>query len=355
MGNDSGKDDLNVEEIMSTIREKVRKKHNLPSRCRHDLEDETAGDPSGWIREEIRRLESVQNREDAGYDITSHRALAGPLLVKGRKLVNGEVRRYVDPRLWKQREINLGIIRVADQIIASTDMRLDDMNEKISKMQEQLEKNASWSEFYHMEVSEQFLNDNVAFHKEFVELIVAYARKSSGGRVPKLLEVGLGTATFSIHFSRNAYDCVGIDNDPHIILKSLETNRSLGGYSRFLLIDALDLDLLKDGYFDVAFSQGTLEHFDNETMTRLLSKQLKVARYVVFSVPSPQWPGREFGNERKISVEEWRVLLESGGFNVLHLDYYHEKTQIACVLGPGLQTQTQPGALAGKGGTDDDS
>jgi len=101
------------------------------------------------------------------------------------------------------------------------------------------------------------------------------------------------------------------------------------------LIDALDLDIFKDGYFDVAFSQGTLEHFDNETLFKLLSKQLAVARYVVFSVPSKFWPSREFGNERKIGVEDWKLLLDSAGFNVLYLDYYHEKTQIACVIGPG--------------------
>jgi SAM-dependent methyltransferase len=337
MDNASGTDDINVEEIMSTIRETVRKKYDLPPENRQGRNGGASNALSGQIREEINRLESIQYGEDPEYDITSHRALVGPLLVKGRKLVNGEVKRYVDPRMWRQSEFNLGILRIADQILANTGSRLDEMNRRLDTMGGKTDKSASWSEFYDREVSEQFLNENVAFHKEFAELIVEHARKSAGGRIPKLLEVGLGTATFSIHFSRNAYDCTGIDNDPQVVIKSLETNRSLGGYARFMLIDALALDLLKDGYFDVAFSQGTMEHFDNETLARILANQLKVARYVVFSVPSPDWPDREYGNERKISVEEWRVLLESFGLNVLRLDYYHDKTQIACVLGPGPQ------------------
>lgn len=325
LGNASETDDINVEEIMSTIRENVRKKHNLPPADGQGGEYPAARAPSRPVREELRQLASAQDSEDAGYVIASHRAVVGPLLVRGRKLVNGEVKRYVDPALWKQREFNLGMIRVAGQLAASLERVQAKLGEKAT---------FSWSDFYSMEVTEKFLGDNVEYHGDFLALVAEYARKSSGGKTPRLIEVGLGTATFSVHFSRNAYDCVGIDNDPQVVIKALETNRNLGGYARFMLIDALALDLLKDGYFDVAFSQGTLEHFDNETLFRLLSRQLQVARYVVFSVPSVHRAEREFGNERKMSVDDWKVLLESAGFNVLRLDYYREKTQIAGVLGP---------------------
>ncbi|OPY27211.1 MAG: hypothetical protein A4E28_02110 [Methanocella sp. PtaU1.Bin125] len=335
--NDGNVADVDVEEIMRTIRENVRKKHNLPPENGEDRNSVPAHAISRRMREEIKGLERSQKAGDPEYVIESHRAIAGPLLIRGRKLVNGEVRRYVDPRFWRQQEFNLGIVRIADQLISYTDRRLNEMNKKLESMDHMPGEKRSWSEFYDMEVSEQFLADNVAFHREFVALVTEYSRKSAAGRVPRLLEVGLGTATLSIHFSRNAYECTGIDNDPKIVVKALETNRSLGGYARFMLMDALAMDLLKDGYFDVAFSQGTMEHFDNETLIRLLSLQLKAARYVAFSVPSPYWPDREFGNERKISAEEWRYLLESAGFNVLYLGYYHDKTQVACVLGPGGQ------------------
>jgi SAM-dependent methyltransferase len=125
---------------------------------------------------------------------------------------------------------------------------------------------------------------------------------------------------------------VGIDNEQFIVRKAIEVNKRLGGYAKFILMDAFDLDLFKDECFDIAFSQGTMEHFDNDQIINLLKKQVKVARYVLFSVPSVNWPKREFGNERKMTIEEWKVLLKDSGMRILHLDYYQDKSQIACVL-----------------------
>ena len=64
----------------------------------------------------------------------------------------------------------------------------------------------------------------------------------------------------------------------------------------------------------------------------MLSKQLEVAKYVVFSVPSINYPKSEFGNERKMTIEDWEVILKSGGFNIVKIEYYREDTQIACII-----------------------
>lgn len=87
-------------------------------------------------------------------------------------------------------------------------------------------------------------------------------------------------------------------------------------------MDGRDLLLFKERSFDVAFSQGTLEHFDNDTIRRFLEAQLHVARAVVFCVPSRFRPHRDFGNERKMTLEEWRTVLEGCGVRIEHLEYY---------------------------------
>jgi hypothetical protein len=128
------------------------------------------------------------------------------------------------------------------------------------------------------------------------------------------------------------YDVFGIDNDVDVLRYCIYNNKQLGGYAKFLLLDAFDLNILKKKEFDVAFSQGTLEHFDNKSIIKLLLKQLEIAHYVVFSVPSVNWTTREIGNERKMTLEEWRTLLNEGRFNILNLEYYKEDLHIVGVL-----------------------
>ncbi|MDG6249459.1 methionine biosynthesis protein MetW, partial [Methanocalculus sp.] len=55
----------------------------------------------------------IQNNS---YFISSHRPYVGKFLVRGRELVHGEVRRYVDPVFWKQAEFNHATGRVLDEI-----------------------------------------------------------------------------------------------------------------------------------------------------------------------------------------------------------------------------------------------
>ena len=122
---------------------------------------------------------------------------------------------------------------------------------------------------------------------------------------------------------------VKANKDPEIQIKEID----VGFYHiEFMRIDAFNLDLFKYKFFDVAFSQGTIEHFDNESIIQLISKQLAIAKYVIFSVPSVNWPSREFGNERKMSIDAWKGLLSNEEFNVISLEYYNKDLHIVGVI-----------------------
>src|SRR5665647_1328643 len=398
-------DEIKSEEILAKIQENIRRRKESGSYLDPMPEILNRNTPeiilkgNETISKDLEYLTTNYEVHNKNYFISSHRHIIGDSLIKGRKMVNDEVKRYVDPVFVKQTELNACNARISrelmrkngelnlkmeefnlkmeefnlkmeefnlkinemnmkieelnSKILEDFNLKINEMNMKIEELNSKIleddtkieelnstfsaefnKKNifkTSWGEYYNEDVTEGDLIGNINHHKHFISLIEEYAQKASNG-IPKLLEVGLGTATMSIYFSRQQYDVLGIDNDINIIYNAIDTNKRLGGHANFVLIDANYLDILKNSSFDIAFSQGTLEHFGNDGIIRMLSKQLEVAKYVVFSVPSINYPKSEFGNERKMTIEDWEVILKSGGFNIVKIEYYREDTQIACII-----------------------
>lgn len=153
-----------------------------------------------------------------------------------------------------------------------------------------------WLSEYGNLIGEPFLAENVAHHQPFVALIEEIAAGAPAGRAPRLLEAGAGSAAFALCLSRRNYEVVAVDSDPLMVLRAQHLSAQLGGFARIVCMDLHDLGWLRPDAFDVAFSQGTLEHFANDEIHALLARQLEVARHVVFSVPSLHWPSRDFVN-----------------------------------------------------------
>jgi 2-polyprenyl-3-methyl-5-hydroxy-6-metoxy-1,4-benzoquinol methylase len=369
-------DEIKSEEILAKIQENIRRRKESGSYLDPMPEILNRNTPeiilkgNETISKDLEYLTTNYEVNNKNYFISSHRHIIGDSLIKGRKMVNDEVKRYVDPVFVKQTELNACNARISRELmrkngelnlkmeefnqkmgefnlkINEMNMKIEELNSKILEDDTKIEElnstfsaefskknifKTSWGEYYNEDVTEGDLIGNINHHTHFISLIEEYAQKASNG-IPKLLEVGLGTATMSIYFSRQQYDVLGIDNDINIIYNAIDTNKRLGGHANFVLIDANYLDILKNSSFDIAFSQGTLEHFGNDGIIRMLSKQLEVAKYVVFSVPSINYPKSEFGNERKMTIEDWEVILKSGGFNIVKIEYYREDTQIACII-----------------------
>ena len=135
-------------------------------------------------------------------------------------------------------------------------------------------------------------------------------------RPKRVLEVGTGTGSHSIFLSYFLPQVLSIDLSRPLIERCLQHNRRLRGRAHFSAMDGFRL-AFPDGAFDVAFSQGLLEHFEGEEIARLLDEQTRVAQYVVFSVPNRSYGVRDFGDERLLSREEWEDLLSSMGYQVM--------------------------------------
>ena len=196
----------------------------------------------------------------------------------------------------------------------------------------------NWPKFYSKEITKEDMEGNINHHRYFIDLIVDWANRCSDHHIPKLLEVGVGTtATMSIYLSKRSFEVVGLDLDPLRVAKAIETNNKLGGYVKFIAMDAFDLPkFFKENTFDIAFSQGTMEHFNNDELEKILNAQLAVAKYAIFSVPSVNWPQKDFGNERKMTAEEWERMLKYFGIKIEYISYYQEgDLHIAAVITSG--------------------
>ena len=129
-------EEIKVEEIMQKIREGIKRwKESGESsellqenRClppeqaisppmEQDV-DESKNDLLIWadkVRRDLDYINSNWDIQNDSYFISSHRPHTGKFLIKGRELVHGEVKRYVDPMIWKQREFNERIARTLNE------------------------------------------------------------------------------------------------------------------------------------------------------------------------------------------------------------------------------------------------
>jgi len=125
-------EEVDVEEIMRKIRENVEKRRESSSDEMKDMIDE----PQQTIEKEESGIDNLQQEIDylnrywdihAEYSISSHRPITGRFLIKGRQLVHGEVRRYMDLIVGKQIEFNAHLVRLINGLIPS----FDDKNRQV--------------------------------------------------------------------------------------------------------------------------------------------------------------------------------------------------------------------------------
>lgn len=134
-------EEINVEEIMGKIREKIRKRKETGIYPEKDIIELLPGPlpekPSSDsnIQKDLRYINSNWDIKNNSYFISSHRPIVGKFLVTGRDLVHGEVKRYMDPIVWKQAEFNGSVTRLFND----AGDKLAYCNNKIEQLQSEIE------------------------------------------------------------------------------------------------------------------------------------------------------------------------------------------------------------------------
>jgi SAM-dependent methyltransferase len=171
----------------------------------------------------------------------------------------------------------------------------------------------SWDSHYVQKTTFYALFASAAIHWPF--LLEVYRNTKTA-----VLEIGCGRGVHSIFLSYLVPIVVGVDNNVKLVGKAREDNSRFRGRARFLLRDAFKLDF-PDGAFDVCFSQGFMEHFTNEEIRQLIEEQLRIAKIIVASVPSVFYSTKDRGDERLMSIEEWREVLKNFSTNMFYYGY----------------------------------
>jgi O-antigen chain-terminating methyltransferase len=122
--------EINVEEIMQKIRENIKRRkeggadlnmanEDICQESNHVVHDNNFLDIIKKIQNDIDLINSKWNIQNKNYVISSNRLIAGKALIKSRKLVHDEVKRYVDPIILQQTDFNASVVRVLNEEIKS--------------------------------------------------------------------------------------------------------------------------------------------------------------------------------------------------------------------------------------------
>ena len=165
-----------------------------------------------------------------------------------------------------------------------------------------------WSDFYAPVCGScKALEGNIMEH---TPLIAEIAKHLSLG--DKVLEIGAGTGVMAFPLAQAGVKVISIDNDPEVLKMALINAAVLGADIAFQEADAFHLPF-KDREFKVAFSEGLIEHYEDDDIGRLVAEHQRVADVVLVSVPLKGSKNVAFGNERWLTMGEWEVLLKPMG------------------------------------------
>lgn len=257
-----------IHRVHSSILER-KKEGNYPDR-ELEILSESLEKPESYGGTELLKedYENYQwNLAKDEYIIKSHRPIIGRFLVWGRKLVIGEVKRYIDPILLKQTEI--------------TWRKLSEIERRIRALESQS----------HTDLSDAFNHprDYYKFNVDFggsdaaIQVNIAPLLDIFSGR-KNVLDIGCGRGIFLENLRERGIGGYGVDiNDEMVALcrqKGLKVRQE----------DAiLHLAELKDGVLDGVFISHVVEHLSPKEMVNLVClvhQKLKNGSPIVIITPN---------------------------------------------------------------------
>lgn len=178
--------------------------------------------------------------------------------------------------------------------------------------------NKSWGHFYTNSGDADYYEQHVLIHDEFL-------KKVESLNPQKLLEAGCGSGIMSVYFSKQGVRATALDRDTQVLEIAKKSADALGVTVEFVAGDLFALPFTANA-FDAVFSQGVLEHFQDELIRSAVLEQLRVAPISWISIPTKYYKHQDFGDERLLTDSQWRAILEPVCEVETHY-YYHQRVK----------------------------
>ncbi len=176
----------------------------------------------------------------------------------------------------------------------------------------------SWGDYYAGAGGVDYLLNHIAIHKDFLKEILK--RKPN-----RVLEAGCGSAIMSVFLSMTGTQVTAVDRDPEVLTMGAATAAGWKTRVHFQNADLMDLSFPADS-FDIAFSQGVLEHMTDTQIQESCRQILKCSPVFIFSVPGTYYKHQDFGDERLLSLTQWEEILKGVG-KLQMKPYFYQRTK----------------------------
>lgn len=188
----------------------------------------------------------------------------------------------------------------------------------------------------------------MATHRRFDKLFKSFLERDS----KKILEIGCAKGGWLIYFAKEFdYEPYGIDYS-EIGCKMAEENLKVANVNGKIFCEDIFQTSLENESFDIVYSMGLIEHFENPT--KIIDKHIELLKkkgILIISIPNFKSPIYRFlakilGKERGIleshnidimQKAELNKLCQNKGIQILMLDYFGP-VNIALVCG-GIQNK----------------
>lgn len=182
---------------------------------------------------------------------------------------------------------------------------------------------SKWQKLYQQEIENYGGIKAFVSHKIKEKVVLVKYIKKFTPRNGKIIEAGCGTGVISTYLSNLKFETTALDNDENMLSLAKEMAKTFPQKPTFIQKDLLSLNLAEN-QFDLCFSHGVLEHFSDLEIVQILKNQLRIAKIIIFSVPSNYFKEADkiYGDERFLDIKKWEDLInQSNGLLIKSFCY----------------------------------
>ena len=207
-----------------------------------------------------------------------------------------------------------------EQIIKKITKKIDEILEDKKKNDD-----AKWYELYKIDIEEfnnpdGYIEYKLKYKKKFIQKVLQYSDNK------KVIEMGCGTGLMAGYLQKLGLNVTALDLSQTVLdyAKEIAKQSKIICPCKYEQGDILNLKY-KNNSFDVSYSNGVLEHFNDEEIIKILKQQMNIAKYVIFGIPSTYFNMNEkmLGNERGLTLNEWKKLIELAGGELVEQTSFH--------------------------------